>query len=122
MIEFSTKLFDELKLIELAEEDESYCDMLLFQYGVYNWNDGAGEHFSFGIVRQFMLPPEDEPYQLFINLRYEPEAFKWVRGYSCWSDKFSGMEAFTTHIMTRKGFKKANKCVPAGYRVWLEQC
>ncbi len=49
------------------------ADMLLFQFGVYDW--GQGEHFQFDITRQFILDGEegdDAISQLHCTVIYEP--------------------------------------------------
>ena len=45
-------------------------DMLLYQWGVYNF--AKGETFQLDITRQFILPDEDEPYQLSLTFHFEP--------------------------------------------------
>ena len=48
-------------------------DMLLFQWGTYDW--GQGEHFSFDITRQLIVGPgEDEDiWQLSLAFKFPPE-------------------------------------------------
>jgi hypothetical protein len=49
------------------------ADMLLFQFGVYDW--GSGEHFQIGITRQFIIDGEkddDAISQLHCTLFYAP--------------------------------------------------
>lgn len=74
--------------------------MLLFQYGIFNWGDELGEHFSLDITRQFIAPKEDEPYQLNFTLIYEPEPFREMGSYSCWSGDYPDIESFALHIKT----------------------
>jgi hypothetical protein len=45
-------------------------DMLLFQWGTYDW--GKGEGFELDLTRQFIISGEDEPYQLHMTLRFDP--------------------------------------------------
>ena len=97
-------------------------DMLLYQYGVYNWGDEFGEHFSFDITRQFIEPTEDEPYQLNFVLIYDPEPFMSIKAYDCWSMDFSDLKSFVEHIKTTEGFMLANKLVPKDYRIIFSQC
>jgi hypothetical protein len=53
-------------------EDHTEADMLLAQWGVFDW--GRGEHFSFDITRQFILSGgEDEDiFQLSLTFRFPP--------------------------------------------------
>jgi len=51
------------------------ADMLLFQFGVYDW--GKGEHFEFDITRQFIIAGaegDDAISQLHCTTYYEPTA------------------------------------------------
>ena len=50
-------------------------DMLLFQWGTHNW--GEGEHFEIDLVRQVMLPEEEDDeaiWQLHLTYRYPASA------------------------------------------------
>src|SRR5678815_803153 len=53
---------------------ESDGDMLLFQWGTYDW--GKGQHFELDITRQLVPGPgEDEDiWQLQLTFRFAPEA------------------------------------------------
>ena len=46
-------------------------DMLLYQWGVYAWS--GPEAFELDITRQFVLPDDDEPYQLSLTFNFDPE-------------------------------------------------
>jgi hypothetical protein len=53
-------------------------DMLLFQWGTYDW--GAGKYFELNITRQFIEPEDEESVaisQLGLTFRFEP-APEWV--------------------------------------------
>ena len=63
-------------------------DMLLFQCGTYDWNK-KGKFFEFDITRQFILPEEDEPYQLALTLSFEPID---CEADDCWSMHFEKLE------------------------------
>jgi hypothetical protein len=50
-------------------------DMLLFQWGTYDW--GEGEHFEIDLVRQVMMPDEEDDdaiWQLHLTYRYRASA------------------------------------------------
>jgi hypothetical protein len=50
-------------------------DMLLFQWGTYDW--GEGEHFELDLVRQIMIPDEEDDdaiWQLHLTYRYPASA------------------------------------------------
>ena len=56
------KFYEEFKIKEELEHEEE--DMMLFQYGNYDWQNGNGKEFSFNLTRQFEIPNEDEFLQL----------------------------------------------------------
>jgi hypothetical protein len=52
-------------------DPEQDGDMLLFQWGAYDW--GGGPAFEVDITRQFLAEGADEPRQLSLTFRYPPE-------------------------------------------------
>ena len=122
LIELSASLFQELKIENISGNESDDSDMLLYQYGVYDWGDEFGEHFSFDITRQFFKPEEDEPYQLNFTLIYESEQFKALKDYNCWSMSFSDLENFIEHIKTTEGYRLADTSTPNGYIIGFSQC
>ena len=57
-IETFLKFFKDYKTKEVLEHEEE--DMMLFQYGNYDWQNGLEKEFSFDLTRQFGIPNEDE--------------------------------------------------------------
>jgi hypothetical protein len=55
--------FSALKVKGIVAADED-GDGLLVQYGVYDWHDDDGEHFSFDFTRQFIHDDGDEDNEL----------------------------------------------------------
>jgi hypothetical protein len=56
-------------------EQQEDADMLLFQWGTYDW--GTGEHFSFNLTRQLIVSEdaEDEDiWQLSFTFEFEPDS------------------------------------------------
>lgn len=96
--------------------------MLLFQYGTYDWGNEVGKHFSLDITRQFIDTGEDEPYQLSFSLIYDPERFKEIDSYNCWSHSFADINSFVVNIKATEGFKVAIKNTPKTYQVSFEKC
>ena len=121
LLEISPTLFQKIKIKDISEDDKS-SDMLLYQYGIYNWGNEWGEHFSFDITRQFIMPPGDEPYQLSLSLIYEQDAFKHVGHYDCWSMDYADIEKFISHVKATDGFKEAQKHKPKEYQLRFSQC
>ena len=122
MLALGVDLFREIKLAELPDDADAECDMLLFQYGTWNWGDEFGKHFCLDITRQFMFPAEGEPYQLSLHLIFEPEAFRFLGSGNCWSDGFPDLESFAAHCTGTKGFRRAVQETPKTFRLRLEQC
>jgi len=120
-ISIALKLYKEIK-VEGISDSYTESDMLLFQYGVYDWGDENGNHFSFDITRQFIDPEEDEPYQLNFTLIFEPSAFSSVEPCNCWSDEFACVEDFSAHIKSTEGYKYAIKKTPKKVQLIFGQC
>ncbi len=122
--EFIDTAINLFKMIRVDKIDytESFNDMLLFQYGVYNWGDENGNHFSFDITRQIIAPGEDEPYQLSLILIFEPSSFLEIKPYDVWSNDFNSVEDFVNHIKSTSGYKLASKTNAKNTRLLFGQC
>lgn len=70
-------------------EIEADGDMLLFQWGIYDW--GSGKKFEYNITRQFIFPAksedddeeceEDTIWQLSLTLKFQPlDKFEGLKG------------------------------------------
>jgi hypothetical protein len=83
-------------------ETTPQADMLLFQFGVYDW--GQGENFEFDITRQFILEGEegdDAISQLCCTVVYEPTMqLRSVGKGNCWCQSCDDLTAFKTFILT----------------------
>jgi len=120
LVDMSEKLFCELKVEGIGSETDS--DMLLYQYGVYNWPDEHGEHFSLDITRQFMQPSTYEPYQLSFALIFDPAPFQNTGFYDCWYPDYGDLDSFVAHIKSTDGFKASENHVPKTYSLRFNQC
>ncbi|MCL2169813.1 MAG: hypothetical protein FWB74_07305 [Defluviitaleaceae bacterium] len=89
LVELSVRLYEEIKVPEI-DDNVYFGDVLLFQYGIYDWRDENGRHFELDITRQFQcpLPDDDEPYQLSFTLIFDPEPFENAGFDSCRSGDF----------------------------------
>jgi hypothetical protein len=85
----------------MAHEEE---DMLLFQYGTYNW-DRKGPKFEFNLTRQFEIPNQDEFLQLGLTLYYLPEKLQAIESFNAWSTDYKNLQSFKTMIETNEGFQ-----------------
>lgn len=122
LVDLSIRLFRDIKVKGISDSGETENDMLLFQYGVVHWDEESGEYFSFDMTRQFMDPDEDEPYQLSFSLRFESKPFQGTGSYNCWSDEYSVLEEFVTHIKETDGYRTAAGNLPETYQVRFGQC
>ena len=120
LIDLSVHLFHEIKLEGPLADDEPDSDMLLFEYGAYDF--GQGKRFLFGIARQWCVPENDEPYQLHIELRYDPAAFKGCGAKTLWSDWDPALNAWRGEIRATKGYALAQKLGPQAFELWFEAC
>jgi hypothetical protein len=121
MIELSVKLFQELKAKGVSAKDEAENDMILFQYGTYNWYDEVGEHFSFEMARQFIVTENQEFYQLRFTLIYDPENFKDCSGYNCWSTDFADLDQLVANIKSTQGYKATTSSSFKSYQIKLDK-
>ena len=72
-------------------------DMLLFQWGVYSFSEPPT--FQINLTRQFILPEEDEPYQLSLTFHYAPsDQMKALKEGNRWCHSTADLPEFTTFI------------------------
>ena len=121
IIDIAINLYKNIS-VDKIDYTDSYSDMLLYQYGVYNWGDENGNHFCFDITRQIITPEEDEPYQLSLALIFEPSAFLEIKLYDIWSNDFNSIEDFVNHIKTTPGYKLASKIKAKNTQLIFGQC
>lgn len=88
-------------------------DMLLFQYGTYNWGGELGEHFSFDITRQFSKKNFDM-FQLSMTLIFAPAA---IESYNSWSMDFTTLDEWGDHILTTEGYQLAKTLAWKTYKL-----
>ena len=116
LIHASVTLFQEFKIKGIPADDGDN-DMMLFQYGTYDW--GAGRFFEFDITRQFMKPNEDEPYQLSMTLFFEPNE---CERYSSWSNEFETLEKWAENSKETEGYTTGKNAKPIKFEMGFEQC
>jgi len=101
-IELSKKLHSDIKVRGISTTVPP-DDMLLFQYGTYNWGGKLGDHFKFDITRQLSKKNFDM-FQLSLALIFNPVT---VRNYNSWSIDFNSLEEWSNHIKTTDGYQLA---------------
>lgn len=95
----------EIRNVDLSIPDN---DMLLFEYGIYNWQDGKGENYTIGMARQFYIEENDNGFsQLHLVLYFNTEGFEQIQPSSTWSVGFENTEQWIKHISHTEGFTQA---------------
>lgn len=88
---------------------ENDDDILLFQYGTYNWGGDLGEHFSFDITRQ-IIDENEQMFQLKFALIYSSSNFIKVDNFNSWNTSLPILEEWRNLIENTEGFQR---CVGA---------
>lgn len=101
---------------ELGHKEE---DMLLFQYGTYDWNDGNGKELNFNLTRQFEIPNEDEFLQLSLTLFYPSNQIGEIKSYNTWSTDRDSLVDWEKLIKTSEGYLKSQKSILKRYEIEL---
>jgi len=118
LISSSVRLFQGVKFrgINSAEPGN---DMVLFQYGTYEWNDGNGCHFEFTVARQVHYPEKNETRQLCITLLFNYELFTGIKKFNYGSYKFHLIDDFAEYIKSSPGYEAAKKAGKTKYIIQL---
>lgn len=103
VLELSLQLFQEIKVKGISIKDDPENDMLLFQYGIYDFGNNLGKHFSFDVTRQF-IKNDGCILQLNFTLIYDSEFFLNCESYNIWSVDSSNLDEWLTHIKTTEGY------------------
>ena len=103
-------------------ERESDGDMLLFQWGTYDW--GEGRYFNLGLTRQFMLEggEDDEGiFQLAFTFLYAPSpALEALQDGNRWCHSPEELPAFERTVTSSDPYRVARDLAPAGVQLTYE--
>jgi hypothetical protein len=106
--------------------DPEAPDMLLFQWGTYDWGDGLW--FEFNVTRQVITPstPEDADdaiWQLGLTLRYPPteNAQTAASGEQWWDREDGPIAEFLTDVQSTPGWSYAAERRPTKVELSLDQ-
>ncbi len=99
-------------------------DMLLFQWGTFDWGDGPT--FQYDITRQFIVRGIDEPdeaiWQLSLTLHFSPDAQNAALEFGDrWCDDPAGIEGFDSFIASSAATAYARTNAPARVELTLGQ-
>lgn len=98
--------YKEVRCAGLASDAGS--DMLLFQWGVYDWGDG--EQFELDITRQFIergKEDDDAISQLRMTAYFPPEDLRHIEAGNQWCEHFVQLERFRSFIENSIPYKVA---------------
>jgi hypothetical protein len=94
-------------------------DMLLFQWGVFDW--GEGEYFELDITRQISPSDKDELRQLSCTLYFKPSAvLREIEEGNKWCSSDEEFKSFNEFVITSKVFKVCSVITPDKSSVELE--
>jgi len=116
LIEF----YNSIRVIDV-EDNIGDNDMLLFEYGIYDWNDGNGTNFSLDFTRQFIFKMEDEPYQLRLTLYYPSAEAVGIDNYNRWSIADQSINEWASEVKSTVGFKIASSITPKSFDIRFSQ-
>ena len=110
----------ELYLLERIDGATSTLeDMLLFQWGVFDW--GEGEYFELDITRQISPSDTDELIQLSCTLYFIPStALRNIEEGNKWCSSPDEFNSFNEFVLTSKAFKACSSVTPEKSSVELE--
>ena len=101
-----------------TESENTDDDMLLFQYGTYDW-DGTGKKFEFNLTRQIIDPNDEEYHQVKLTLYYNAADIGEIESFNLWSIDRPTIDDWKKVIMETEGFNRATKIKPFDYRIEL---
>ena len=96
-------------------------DMLLFEYGIYDWQDGKGENFTISIVRQFYIENgESEGFtQLHLVLYFDKDEFEGAEASANkWSVDFETIGEWKQYVIEMKAFKLVEDKQPHSFDIF----
>lgn len=114
------QFYTDCRATDLVSEDG---DMLLFQYGCYDF--GEGEWFEFDITRQFisaLAEDDDALSQLHVTFRFAPDdELRMLKPFNQWCHSIQELKGFREAIFSGPAFALVHSRQPAGIDVLWEQ-
>jgi hypothetical protein len=94
-------------------------DMLLFQWGVFDWGDG--EYFELDVTRQISPSDTDELRQLSCTLYFNPSTvLREIEEGNKWCSSLEEFNSFREFVLTNEVFKACSVITPEKSSVELE--
>jgi hypothetical protein len=96
-------------------------DMLLYQWGVYDFDNG--DSFMFDITRQFILLDEDEPYQLSLVFHFEPTPQRrGIESGNQWCHLPADLGQFRKFVLNSPPYRAVAAERPTKVQLYFNQC
>jgi hypothetical protein len=96
------------------------CDMLLFEYGNYDWT-GEGEKFNLSIKRQLFFENLDECGYYGFTIYFDKSLVGEIDEFSKWCEKKSNIEKWLSEIKETIGIEKVKGKPALKFKVELEK-
>lgn len=121
--DFPRLIIDYYTDIEFPELDRAEdADMLLFQYGTYDWGDGP--FFEVDFTRQFyQFFPDAEDHEILqqsFTFYFDPEPFRHIDSFNLWSNAVASLSEFEGAIVNSQGYREAVAQRPQRFEISVE--
>ena len=121
LVERTLSFYQSVRATGLATDAES--DMLLFQWGVFDW--GHGEHFEFDITRQFLSSGgfgDDAISQLHCTAYFPPTSeLRAIPMANRWCRSVADVESFSAFIRDSAAYRAVSSLKPSEVSVRWEK-
>jgi hypothetical protein len=98
-------------------------DMLLYQWGPSDSPAVGGRDFRLDLVRQFITPDEDEPYQLTLAFHFAPaDAWRVLHSGNHWCASPQELDAFRQFVESSPAFTAVADSRPARVDLSFSRC
>lgn len=108
---------NDIEFPDISRADDS--DMLLFQYGTYDW--GEGRSFEIDFTRQFyQLFTDTEDHEIIqqsFTFYFDPKGFDHVTSFDLWSNAVENMDEFERMILNSDGYREALQRTPEKFEI-----
>jgi len=113
LVSSALNFYREVRFFGLSSEPRS--DMLLYQWGVYNW--GKGENFEFDITRQFIEgnAHDDEAIsQMRLTAYFEPKpSLRNISAGNRWCESLAEVPEFERFVLSSAAYNSARQLTPS---------
>jgi hypothetical protein len=99
---------------------DSDGDMLLFQWGTYDW--GQGLRFELDLTRQAIPAEEEDPpiFQLHCTYYYDPSKFQDIIAGDRWCHRPAQLKEFRRFVLDAEPLRRAQRHSQLALEIWLD--